>query len=232
MRNQTESRFPPLYAIILFVSIVCAELVSEWTGNSLLHRITKPLIMLSLLLFAISEMRGNLHPAKVFLFCGMLCGMIGDMLLMFKSDISWAVEGGMLAFLLGHIFYIITYRTGSKGSLELNLWWIASFLLYGIVSGYFLFSHTGAMLMPLIVYALVLFAMAIIAKERQARVPMRSYRLVWFGALAFIASDSILAIHLFVRSSPIGGILLMALYAGAQLCICLGMLEQMRSEIV
>jgi uncharacterized membrane protein YhhN len=82
------------------------------------------------------------------------------------------------------------------------------------------------------VYALVLFTMAIIAKERQGRVSVRSYRLVWFGSFCFVASDTALAFDLFVRSSQYVSVFLMILYAAAQYGICVGMMEQIRSETV
>jgi uncharacterized membrane protein YhhN len=232
MQHRSESRFPPVTFLVLFASIVFAELASEWTGNILLHRTTKPLIMLSLLVFAMLQMHGKLHQAKLFLFSGMFLGMVGDGLLMFKSEVSWAIEGGLGAFLLGHIFYMIAYRKGSKGAWKLSPFWIAALLLTGTITLYFVLPHIGTMLVPLVVYALVLFTMAIIAKERQERVTVKSYRLVWFGALCFVASDTALAFDLFVRSSQYLRVFLMVLYAVAQYRICVGMLEQMRSETV
>lgn len=234
MQHPTASRFSLQFFSILFALVVSVELLSEWTGNIYVHRISKPLIMLSLLMYAILQTRTykKSYPNRVFLLLGMVCGLTGDVVLMFKNDISWAVQSGLGAFLVGHLFYITAFCKGSKAAWSLNSWWIAGFVMYGTLLLLGLLPFVGKMLVPLMVYAVVLLTMALFAKEREHRVTMGSYRLVWFGALSFVASDSVLSYYLFIQASAFGGVILMALYAAAQYGICMGMLEEMNSDNV
>src|SRR3954451_25371870 len=90
---------------LIFALIFILQLVAVYYQLERLGYITKPLIVVSLLImFAIStKLKGRFHKR---LFTGLIFGLIGDILLM----LVWKSESyfmyGLIAFLLCHIFYI------------------------------------------------------------------------------------------------------------------------------
>jgi uncharacterized membrane protein YhhN len=231
-----KSRFPNIWFTIIFVGIVSLELLSEWNGHQLLHYLSKPSIMLALLVFVLLERRIIAHPARGWLLSGMIFGLFGDVWLMFKDEISSALQLGLGSFLCGHIAYIVAYRKhlsqkSTKPAWNLQFTWVALAVIYAISLLLVLYRYVGTMLAPICVYSVALLGMTLFAKERQTRVSVQSFRWVWIGALCFVFSDSILALYIFVYPHPALAVLLMTLYSVAQYGICVGMLLQMREEL-
>ena len=72
---------------------------------------------------------------------------------------------------------------------------------------------------------LVILSMATAAFLRQGRVSKLSYRLVFFGAIMFMVSDSILALNKFYQPLPYSNIWIMFTYAIAQYVIIIGIFK-------
>jgi uncharacterized membrane protein YhhN len=81
------------------------------------------------------------------------------------------------------------------------------------------------MLIPVLIYMLVILTMAITAFWRNASVGKWSYVLVFFGALFFMMSDSLLAINKFHTALPLANVSIMLTYALAQFLIVFGILK-------
>ena len=75
-------------------------------------------------------------------------------------------------------------------------------------------------------YMFVISIMAILAGYRYKRVNLLSFRLIYFGALFFVISDSALAYNKFVEPFSFSGVLIMATYMIAQYLITLGAIER------
>jgi uncharacterized membrane protein YhhN len=127
-------------------------------------------------------------------------GAIGDFLLgvhrLGSLDADKLFLFGLGAFLLGHLVYIAMFRkylgrnwAAHKPARELGV--MAVIATLGIVLA--LLQHSlGPLLIPVIVYALVLAAMAISALLAEMGNPLAA-----IGALFFVASDAMLAISKF-----------------------------------
>ena len=76
------------------------------------------------------------------------------------------------------------------------------------------------------IYAFVISLMAVMAVNRKGRVNTLSFNLIFYGAILFLLSDSILAYNKFV--SPIGfsGLAIMSTYMAAQYLIVIGVVER------
>ena len=128
---------------------------------------------------------------------------------------------GLAAFLLGHLAYIAMFRKcratdGWKTGWVRWLGVLAVVIALGAVLGT-LRNSLGSLLLPVVVYALVLAAMAISAQLTEIGNPLAA-----LGALCFVASDAMLAIGKF--SGPFAGHepLVWVTYYFAQLLIFLG----------
>lgn len=75
-------------------------------------------------------------------------------------------------------------------------------------------------------YIFVISIMAILAAYRYKRVNLYSFRLIYWGALFFVISDSALAYNKFVEPFSFSGVLIMATYMIAQYLITLGAIER------
>ena len=98
-------------------------------------------------------------------------------------------------------------------------------IVYGIGMFYGLKDGLGEMLIPVLIYMLVILTMAITAFWRNNSVGKWSYVLVFFGALFFMMSDSLLAINKFHTTLPLSNVSIMLTYALAQFFIVSGILK-------
>ena len=73
---------------------------------------------------------------------------------------------------------------------------------------------------------LIILAMATSAFLRQGKINSSSYNLVFFGALTFMVSDSLLALNKFYLAFAFADFSIMLTYALAQLLIVKGLLLQ------
>jgi uncharacterized membrane protein YhhN len=79
---------------------------------------------------------------------------------------------------------------------------------------------------PVLAYIFVISVMAILAAYRYRRVNLLSFRLICFGAVFFVISDSALAFRKFVEPYSFAGILIMSTYMIAQFLITMGTIER------
>ncbi len=131
---------------------------------------------------------------------------------------------GLGAFLLAHLFYIVMFHryratTGRRLSPARTAGVLA--ILAAVASVLVILWHSlGPMLVPVLVYALVLAGMGISALLADLGTPLAA-----FGALSFIASDTMLALNKFHASFPGHEPLIWITYYLAQLLILCGILR-------
>ena len=80
----------------------------------------------------------------------------------------------------------------------------------------------GGLVAPVMIYMIIILAMAMIAAARYKAEPTLENRTVLFGALFFVVSDSLLAINKFIMPVPYSGVLVLGTYYSAQECILVG----------
>jgi len=109
--------------------------------------------------------------------------------------------------------------------LQKNLWLSLLFLAYvgGMLA--LLFPGLEGMMKPIItIYALSLIGMSMMALNRSGRVGAMSFKLVFFGSLLFLLSDSMIAFNKFHSEIPLAGFLIMITYIAAQYLIMRGLI--------
>lgn len=209
--------------LILFVIVSLGELASELIGNSSLHTITKPMIMLSLIGYYILA-----SPSRSMItIIAMVASLAGDVLLMNPTYFI----AGLVAFLISHILYIFSYRQHQDGDSSNPLTGVHRvrlafpILLAGTGLVVILYPSLGDLKIPVVIYAAVITLMALTALFRYGKTTPKSFWLVFAGAVLFMMSDSILAINKFLQPVPFGGFLIMLTYISAQYCIVTGLVE-------
>ncbi len=221
MLFKNNTYFSILFFIIVFAELICSSIKSLTT----IHYITKPLILLLLIVLFITQSKHLSLKTRKFAILALLFSLIGDILLMFvnKSDLFFI--GGLVAFLLAHTMYIIVFLN-KRNSKSLSIPFVVVLMIYAFVLFYVLRNSLGELLIPVIVYMLIILTMVISASLRKDRVSKFSYNLVFIGALFFMISDSILSLNKFYQPIPLSNIGIMLTYAIAQLFIVLGIKNQ------
>jgi uncharacterized membrane protein YhhN len=141
----------------------------------------------------------------------------------------WFING-LAAFLIAQVFYIITYKQYRYYGSNIAGWGIRmiySFTVtgYTVILWIFLFPQLGDMLLPVTLYTLTIFLMAIMAIFRHNRTSTLSFYLVFSGAIIFLVSDSMIAINKFMVPILYERILVISTYMTAQFLIISGLAE-------
>ena len=162
------------------------------THALLLCLLSKPLPVLALLGWL---QDAPASPYRRWISIGLLCSLLGDILLAWPVDLF---VYGLGAFLLAHLAYLKAYlvdcRRPAVPALALAL--LAGVGLFSMMAA----KGLGDLLIPVAVYALAISAMLWRALARLgSSVAKRSAWLAAAGALAFVVSDSLIGIDRFVQ---------------------------------
>lgn len=216
--------------LIIFFVASTVEMMANLMAWDDVHLFAKPLIMLSLIAhyYVHSPVRSMLFVGALF-FC-----WAGDVLLIFQAKNGLFFIGGLIAFLIGHVIYILCYRQLmiADKSKEMLGTQKVRFSLPIILAGsglvVVLYPVLGDLRVPVMVYALVLMLMALNALFRFGRTNTASFALIFSGAICFMISDSVLAINKFLQPFSGAGVLIMFTYCLAQYLIVAGALAHER----
>jgi alkenylglycerophosphocholine hydrolase len=220
--------------IFLYLSILFGAMhwVFIWQENRTGILITKPAMMVSLILWEIVYENAFLLaqcPASqrmIWFLIGIIFCTIGDVFLMFRET---HFLKGLVAFLLGHVFYVIGFGTIIPiGASPLFAIGVAALI---ILSGIIIFKklHAGMvdndntkMLIPVALYTLVISAMLYSAIMTHPVWRSRFTLFLSVGALLFYISDVINAWVQFVGPVKRHRFKIMTTYYIAELFIAIG----------
>ncbi|MCZ4222854.1 lysoplasmalogenase [Pedobacter rhodius] len=213
----------------IFALVFIIQLYAASDGNVQLRNFSKPLIVLTLLvwLYLSTNLKGRFHKR---MFTGLIFALAGDVLLMLQSDHPSFFIFGLIAFLLCHIFYIRAFILDHKSNPDLKnpffLWAVGGLMIFCTGLFFYLQPFLGAMQFVVLMYAIVITFMAIMAVNRYGKVNIFSYKLILYGALFFLLSDSALAVNKFAQPFQQADVLIMATYMVAQYLIVYGTVER------
>jgi len=213
------------YWLAFFILVFIVELIGVQLKNELLQLIFKPLLVPALIGYLASQVNINTGLAK-WVLPALLFSFIGDVLLLFQAGNELFFLFGLVAFLTAHIFYIFFfYRIKTTEQVKTNiLLLLAGTAYYAVLIGW-LFSHLGAMKVPVCVYGIFICTMFVLAmhlffiKNRTAGIKIFS------GALLFVVSDSVLAVNKFYRPFDAAAMIIMLTYGLAQFFIADGAVQ-------
>jgi len=212
--------------IIPYVITAIVNLAGDITNIAILSDISKPLLIPFLGGYYMAGK--SIYRSKPLLIALFFC-WIGDVSLMFVGlNSNWFMIG-LAAFLVAHIFYIITYRQHRWESKENELLvpqkirFSLPVVLAGTGLVVVLYPVLGTLQVPVMIYATALIVMVMNAIFRFGRTTPRSYWMTLAGAVLFMVSDGILAINKFMGTIEMGGVYIMLTYIVAQFLIVEGL---------
>lgn len=179
-----------------------------------LYYIFKPLTTLLIIGIALLGVAPN-GLYKTLIIVGLLFCLGGDIFLMLP--VKYFIMG-LVSFLIGHIFYIAAFAT--DGGLALS-WWLLPLIVFGGIMYRILQPHLGKMRGPAIAYLLIILVMAWQALTRWSALQTTSAMLAAVGAVAFVVSDSALALDRFREKFRSARVVVLTTYWLAQWLIAL-----------
>lgn len=220
----------------LYFAIAAIEIFAEASGNNMLRMISKPLLMVVLIVYYMQGVGAEWNSVHRLMRWAFVFSWVGDVALMFvyKNENFFLV--GLVGFLITHILYTIAFAKVSQPKAEALLprkaWVMVPLLIYMaallslLVPAINSNEKTQPFLVPVLVYSTAIATMVVFAINRFKRVNDKSFALVFGGALLFMFSDSIIAINKFLSPFETAGIYIMLLYTLGQFLIAKGTLAQ------
>lgn len=208
-----------------YIFIALCMLLIELCNYDTARYIIKPLLTIILLLYIHNNTSPSLN--RNLITSALSFSFIGDVLLLTPDNPNYFILG-LIAFLLAHISYIITFITNFKPKeTYLSNKTILVLMIIVIVSAgllySFLFQYLGEMLIPVTIYMIIIITMVLTAILRSNEVGKKSFFRVLIGSFFFLISDSILAIDKFAVKISLSGFWIMLTYMLAQYLIIDGM---------
>lgn len=215
-----------IFFAIIFGCVAALNAIGIAAGISLLHFITKPLLVPLLIVVLLLAPSGA--PRKSLLITGLVFSWLGDMFLLFEDKQALFFIFGLVCFLTTHIFYIIYFLKFSASQISLikkQPLLLIAVIGYGIALVSFLFPHLGALKIPVIVYATVICTMLLCSLHIFYKVNSPARILYITGAAFFVVSDSLLALNKFYQPFAYAGVCIMLTYCAAQYFIVRGYIK-------
>lgn len=176
----------------------------------------KPLTMFFIILIALQTKNPVSSFYRYAIACGLCFSLAGDIFLMLPKD---RFISGLVSFLFAHLFYIAAFTF--EGTRNHGLLSAIPFLIYGALMLRILLPYLGGMKAPVMIYMLVITAMAWQALDRWLGGAEQGSALALAGSLLFVVSDSILALNRFKRRVQNAQLYIMSTYFMAQWLIAL-----------
>jgi uncharacterized membrane protein YhhN len=168
-------------------------------------------------------------PSKKLLLWALTFSWIGDIILLFADRDEMYFISGLIAFLISHVVYIITFSRQLKIRNRKNkaVFWIGvtAIIVYLLTMLAVLLPSLGDLKIPVFVYALVISTMLLFAFKGFLIWEEPANWYILLGAIIFVSSDSILAFDKFYTPIMQGSFLIMVTYLIAQYLIVKGILS-------
>lgn len=210
-RSDAESTRASLRWLCLIATAAVLAIAGVYLPLPWLHYVAKPLATL-LVVAMVWRRRSSERGYREGVLVGLLLSTLGDVFLMLPGDYF---VFGLASFLFAHLTYLFAFARRER--LFAVVWPLLAYAaLAAIVLSVLWPDLPQALRVPVIVYVLVLAAMAAqaVAVWRQRR--DRATALAAAGGLFFVASDSMLAIDRFVAPAAAATLAVLATYWIAQ----------------
>ena len=209
-----------------FLLIAAINLLLIVLDYATITRFLKPFLMPLLFLYVYYQ---EAFSTKKLLLLGLTFSWIGDILLLFATKGELFFIAGLLSFLTAHVFYIYLFsKLGTTEAYKKNLVFWAGFImivLYLQSLLALLLPKLGTLKIPVSVYAVTISVMLAFAWRGYFSWNPSTRFFILFGAMAFVASDSLLAINKFYSPFENASFLIMATYLAAQYGIVSGVVS-------
>jgi uncharacterized membrane protein YhhN len=220
--NSAATTATPAFRRLIAPAVACA-VIAAMLGGVLgegadawqwLHWVAKPLATVLVIATALAwPPITSRYRRRIVV--GLICSLLGDVLLMWPADLFVA---GLVAFLIGHLYFISGFLGDSRLGTR-PLAWLGCLLLAALNLALLWPSIPAALRVPVAVYALVLSAMGAQALGRAwshaGDALAQPARRAAIGGLLFMLGDSLLAWDRFHGALPLAAVWVLGSYYAA-----------------
>ena len=202
-----------------FVGVLCgvgaAHLVAYYSGHRAIAGVLKSLPVLALA--AVVAAGATVPSYGRLVMAGLLASAVGDVCLAFPSGFLF----GLGAFLVGHLCYVGAFAGGAVVT-SVSVAAAAAIGVFAVLMLRYLWPHvrTSRVRWPVVVYMAAICAMGWCAiASASAPGAAEAAAAGAIGAVAFMVSDSVLAVNRFARPFAAAHAIVMVTYYAAQMLI-------------
>lgn len=186
------------------VAALVALVAAEFTGSRRGRYVSKPTASVAFIVVACLLAPG-FHGYAGWVVAGLVLGALGDVALMFEGERAFL--GGLGAFLLGHLAYVIAFVLVQPLA-HWNGWVVPAPVVVAALVYAWLWPHLGSMRVPVLGYTTVITAMALSGLSlsiyvQPSELPHPPAMLATAGACLFFISDLAVARDKFVSEGPL-----------------------------
>jgi len=211
----------------IFAIISVTEIVAEMSNHILLVYVTKPLIMVSILVYSAFAPNNRKAAGTPFFIVGTIFALLGDCFLMIREKDLFIP--GLASFLVMQVLYAYAFYLDHKIEIfsKFSLTRTIPFLILALILFVVLELKIPDFLLKTAVgiYAFSIATMASMGFLRKEFVSAKSFHLVFQGALLFMLSDSLIAVDRFLTPLALNTLWVMGTYCIAQYLIVVGYLK-------
>lgn len=212
-----------IFIVIFFISAFIVNLYANKNNNKILIVLTKPLLVPLIILFYLT----STEHINWLIVTGLFFGFLGDVSLLGESKKFIFFILGLLAFLIGHLFYTWAFLQSIQYFGVVPIWFIIILIpysLYAYAILRILRPNLQKLLIPVVIYMGVILIMSFTGSCRIWNGFTLEFILPFIGSLFFIVSDSVLAYNKFNVPEKNYETLIMFTYILAQVFIVGGFL--------
>lgn len=194
---------------------------------------TKPALMITLILYLLTAVKGIKFKDKTLFIFAMIFALLGDTFLMFQAQNPLFFMLGLGSFLLMQIGYSVYFNREiefKKSFLFQKPYWIIPVIVFALTLYKIVSENAGGLKGAILAYTICIATMMLSAINRFGQISQKSFRWVFFGALFFLISDSVLAVNKFANPVPNAGFWIMSTYTLAQYLIVRGIVLKVRKK--
>lgn len=173
-------------------------------------------------LLAFVFIKSEKFAQKKTLLVALIFSWLGDVLLLFVSINSLFFILGLIAFLLAHWTYIYLFLKIKDNKTSIFNRYLILILIYLFGFIYLLWNSLREMKIPVMIYALVISAMLFIVIQLHLSAKQKGTKIMVWGAIFFVLSDSILAVNKFHSPIYLSSFWIMSTYLTAQFLLVFG----------
>lgn len=215
----------PTIPLVLFIVLAAAHVISEGFTFMPGRYFIKPLLMPALALYYLFAA----ETPNAFMLAAVGFGWLGDIFLMIPDPQKTRryFRPGLVAFLLGHVFYIVVFASYVPGMENFPpAAWL--FLIPYAATGAFGYRligpHAGAMKKAILAYTVIFVVMGAVTVLPMGTATLAGVLTAMAGAFVFMVSDIINAYNKFAREIPNERVYTMSTYLAGQLLLVHGYL--------
>jgi len=214
------------YFLLFFLLVSLVDIIAILNDNTLWQTISKPMIIPALLFY---YMAGSKSRNKWYILA-LIFSFLGDVLLLDKSNLFLF---GIGAFLVTQLLYVYIFSKGLSKSSWRNIFLaFLPFLIFFFALIRVLKPGLNEFFVPVVIYGIAISIFGAISllkylvKKDGASLSLIS------GALLFILSDSLIALHKFHEPRSIYPVAIMLTYILAQYLIAMYMLKSEKNMLL